>query len=321
METVRFSKSMRARAPETGCRREDERPAVAAVERLERPSVDGGALVNVAPNDQLCSCARERAQGVVPLLERELARGPPGSAREMMVEDNGAKSVRRRVAQRRLCGGEPGWGEPSALMPPRTRRVETADDGIGRAEHGIRCPENLVEPIPRTRESRREGVGEVVVPRHDERWGRQSVEERLCCLELRCPAAVREVAARDYGLGRDLLAQFDERIVERRGLARAAVEVGDVDKTCSHRRTRLYTRSVSEQTPEIFDDLYLGLQAGGALRKQRRGEELTEQEEAALGHWQRLSVWRKVVAVGAFALGTFGLGFTLGGLIFGHRKG
>ena len=42
-------------------------------------------------------------------------------------------------------------------------------------------------------------------------------------------------------------------------------------------RTRLYTRSVSDG-PEIFDDLYLGLQAGGALRKQRRGEELTEEE-------------------------------------------
>ena len=78
--------------------------------------------------------------------------------------------------------------------------------------------------------------------------------------------------------------------------------------------------AVSEQTPEIFDDLYLGLQAGGALRKKRRGEELTEQEEAALGRWQRLSVWRKVVAIGAFALGTFGLGFTLGGLIFGRRR-
>jgi len=78
--------------------------------------------------------------------------------------------------------------------------------------------------------------------------------------------------------------------------------------------------SIRSAYTEIFDDLYLGLQAGGALRKQRRGEELTEQEEAALGHWQRLSVWRKVVAVGAFALGTFGLGFTLGGLIFGRRR-
>ena len=72
--------------------------------------------------------------------------------------------------------------------------------------------------------------------------------------------------------------------------------------------------------PEIFDDLYLGLHAGGALRKQRRGEELTDAEREALGRWQRLSVWRKSVAVGAFAVGTFGLGFTLGGILFGRRR-
>ena len=72
--------------------------------------------------------------------------------------------------------------------------------------------------------------------------------------------------------------------------------------------------------PEIFDDLYLGLQAGGALRKQRRGEELTEQEREALGRWQQMSMWRKGLAVGAFAIGTFGLGFTLGGLVFGRRR-
>lgn len=71
--------------------------------------------------------------------------------------------------------------------------------------------------------------------------------------------------------------------------------------------------------PELFDDLYLGLQAGGALRKQRRGEELTEEEQAALGRWQQMSMWRKSIAVGAFAVGTFGLGFTLGGLLFGRR--
>lgn len=72
--------------------------------------------------------------------------------------------------------------------------------------------------------------------------------------------------------------------------------------------------------PEIFDDLYLGLQAGGAKRKQRRGEELTEAEAEAIGHWSGLSLWRKGIAVGAFALGTFGLGFTIGGLVFGRRR-
>jgi hypothetical protein len=71
---------------------------------------------------------------------------------------------------------------------------------------------------------------------------------------------------------------------------------------------------------EVFDDLYLGLRAGGALRKQRRGEPLTAEEAEALGRWQRLSTLRKVVAIGAVALGTFGLGFTLGGLVFGRWR-
>src|SRR3954453_8331840 len=75
-----------------------------------------------------------------------------------------------------------------------------------------------------------------------------------------------------------------------------------------------------EQSAEIFDDLYLGLRAGGALRKQRRGEALTQEEREALGRWQRLSPWRKGIAIGGFAFGTFGLGFTLGGLLFGRWR-
>jgi hypothetical protein len=77
---------------------------------------------------------------------------------------------------------------------------------------------------------------------------------------------------------------------------------------------------MSDQAPEIFDDLYLGLRAGGALRKQRRGEELTTEERELIGRWRRLSVWRKAIAIGAFAVGTFGLGFTLGGLVFGRWR-
>ena len=74
------------------------------------------------------------------------------------------------------------------------------------------------------------------------------------------------------------------------------------------------------ESPEVFDDLYLGLRAGGALRKKRRGEPLTAEEQEALGRWERLSTARKLLAVGAFALGTFGLGFTLGGLVFGRWR-
>jgi len=81
-----------------------------------------------------------------------------------------------------------------------------------------------------------------------------------------------------------------------------------------------YHSGMSDEPAEIFDDLYLGLRAGGALRKQRRGEALTTEEQEALGRWQRLSTWRKAIAIGGFAVGTFGLGFTLGGLVFGRWR-
>jgi hypothetical protein len=77
---------------------------------------------------------------------------------------------------------------------------------------------------------------------------------------------------------------------------------------------------VVDEPAEIVEDLYLGLRAGGALRKQRRGEPLTTEEQEALGRWQQMSTWRKAIAIGAFALGTFGLGFTLGGLVFGRWR-
>jgi hypothetical protein len=77
---------------------------------------------------------------------------------------------------------------------------------------------------------------------------------------------------------------------------------------------------VADESAEVFDDLYLGLRAGGAMRKKRRGEPLTAEEEEALGRWQRLSTGRKAFAIGSFALGAFGLGFTLGGLVFGRWR-
>ncbi len=75
-----------------------------------------------------------------------------------------------------------------------------------------------------------------------------------------------------------------------------------------------------DDSAEVFDDLYLGLRAGGARRKQRRGEPLTAEDQEAIGRWQRLSAVRKAIALGAFSVGTFGLGFTLGGLVFGRWR-
>ena len=77
---------------------------------------------------------------------------------------------------------------------------------------------------------------------------------------------------------------------------------------------------MAEDSAELFDDMYVGLRAGAAGRKKRRGEPLSLEEEEALGRWERMSPWRKGVAVGGFALGTFGLGFTVGGLVFGRWR-
>ena len=133
---------------------------------------------------------------------------------------------------------------------------------------------------------------------------------------------MRQIAGREHDLRPHLGDKRDERLCDARvsRCAECRSETWIAQEPVCTARARLYTRRDVRASPEIFDDLYLGLRAGGALRKQRRGEELTEEEAEALGRWQRLSVWRKVVAIGAFAVGTFGLGFTLGGLVFGRWR-
>jgi hypothetical protein len=108
--------------------------------------------------------------------------------------------------------------------------------------------------------------------------------------------------------------------MDRRRSARADVNVGDVQDPGRHRGFGGYSPDVVDESSELFDDLYLGLRAGGAMRKKRRGEPLTQEEVEALSRWQRLARWRKIVALGGFAIGTFGLGFTVGGLIFGKWR-
>ena len=139
-------------------------------------------------------------------------------------------------------------------------------------------------------------------------------------LELVAAAAMGQIARREQELGLDSGHEVTQRGERLGGLAAAIVQVGDVENPDGHSRGRLYTRWVATESPELFDDIYLGLQAGGAVRKQRRGEPLSAEEEEVIGRWSRLSLWRKFIAIGAFALGTFGLGFTVGGLIFGRWR-
>jgi hypothetical protein len=148
----------------------------------------------------------------------------------------------------------------------------------------------------------------------------EAAQEPRRALVLIPTSAVCEIAARDDQLRSCSFDERRERALDVRVGLRADVEVGDVEEPGWHRPGTLYTQNVVDESAEIFDDLYVGLRAGGALRKQRRGEPLTAEEQEALGRWQRLSPVRKALAVGAFGVGTFGLGFTLGGLIFGRWR-
>src|SRR5262249_60323770 len=96
---------------------------------------------------------------------------------------------------------------------------------------------------------------------------------------------------------------------DRSFLRAHSVHIRDVEEPHGQRRSRLYTESMADESTEIFDDLYLGLRAGGALRKRRRGEPLTTEEQEGLGRWERLSTVRKAFAIGAVALGPFRAGF------------
>ena len=213
--------------------------------------------------------------------------------------------------------------QASRLVPPRPDRVDADHvQAAGRVHRLGRLPLAL-ELLPGTREPRGRQQRDVVVAGNRQHRRRQAAQEGCRTLLLVAPPAVCQVARGHHEIGLDALYEGLQSAFDKGLLARSDMDVGDVDQASWHSRGRLYTGLVpdeSTESTELFDDLYLGLRAGGAIRKQRRGEPLTMEEEAALGHWQRLSRWRKVIAVGAFALGTFGLGFTIGGIIFGRRR-
>jgi hypothetical protein len=177
-----------------------------------------------------------------------------------------------------------------------------------------------LELLERAGEAGGKGVRNVVVAGHREDGAIECSQEPGCARELSLAPAVAEVAARNHELGFEALDQDRCTALDRGVVTGAEMEVGEVQNARRQAGAGYRLNCVTEDSAEIFDDLYLGLRAGGAIRKQRRGEPLTTEEREALGRWQRLSPWRKALAVGGFAIGTFGLGFTLGGLIFGRWR-
>ena len=207
-----------------------------------------------------------------------------------------------------------------SLLAPRSDGVQSDDDDVVGHVEWLGLPEHALPLVERACEPGGEGIGDVVVARNDEEGQLEPAQEVRGDLELGTSPAVRQIARRDEQLGLEIRDERTQRFEWLPRLRMAHVQVGEVEKPRGHRRGRLYTRAVAEESPELFDDIYLGLRAGGAARKQRRGEPLSNEDEEAISRWRRLSLWRKTIAVGAFSLGTFGLGFTVGGLVFGRWR-
>jgi hypothetical protein len=315
-----LAESVRARPCEPWRRNHDDRAF--ALQHLELPPLGDAGLVDVAGEDELGAGRRQLLQHTAAAGKRTLAR-TPGRVGELMVQTDDAQRAGRggmKVGGRAVDRTR---SQASRLVSPRPDRVDADYVQPAGGIRGLRRVPFALELLPGTREPRGWQQRDVVVAGNRQHRRRHAAQEGCRTLLLVAPPAMSEVARGHHEIGRDALYKGLQSAFDEGLLARPDVDVGDVDQAGWHSRGRLYTGLVpdeSTESTELFDDLYLGLRAGGAIRKQRRGEPLTMEEEAALGHWQRLSRWRKVIAVGAFALGTFGLGFTIGGIIFGRRR-
>jgi hypothetical protein len=239
------------------------------------------------------------------------------------VQDDDLESASRSLGQAASRVLEVRAVDPASLVEPRSHGVQTDDMQLLRAVRRLcRLPLTL-ELLVRAREPRDGRVRDVVIPGDGQDRSAEALEEVGGAGVFLGSSAMGQVAARDDQFGVDAVYERGKARLDPRLFVRADVEIGEVEESRpggGHRRGRLYTQIVVDEPTEIFDDLYLGLRAGGALRKKRRGEPLTSEEAEALGRWQRLSRVRKAITLGAFALGTFGLGFTIGGLIFGKWR-
>lgn len=308
---------MRPRPREPGSGDDDD--GTVAVQHGELTPVGDGRLVDVAGEDELRACLGEQREHVAAPRERALPCAPRG-VRELVVEANHPQRTRWSLGEACCDSGQGVGAQAAGLMAPGSHRVQADDVKPVCAVNGFGLAPHPLELSPRMGEAAGWQERDVVVSGNDEHGRAEAAQEGCGGLVLVRQAAMCEVTRGHDEVRPDAVDQDPERGLHTWPFTGARVEVGDVDETRGHGRGRLYTDSVADEPTELFDDLYLGLRAGGAMRKQRRGEPLTMEEEAALNRWQRLSSWRKTIAVGAFALGTFGLGFTLGGLVFGRGR-
>ncbi len=277
--------------------------------------------MDVSADHELGTGRHESTQDLVAPAERQLACDAPGRRSQMVVQRDDAQRVGRSLLEPLRAEREAVVVDRTSLLTPRAYRIEPDDDDVLGDVYRLRGAEDALPLVECACETRGEGIRNVVIARNDQERQREPAQKLRGDLELDASPSVREITGGHEELGLEI---GDERTKRFEWLPRfrvaAHMQVGEVEKSGSHGRGRLYTRNVAEESPELFDDIYLGLRAGGAAAKQRRGEPLSNEEEEAISRWRRLSLWRKTIAVGAFALGTFGLGFTVGGLVFGRSR-
>ena len=250
---------------------------------------------------------------------------PPRRADHLVVQRDDAQRVRRAACRSFVVARvELPLADPAGLVPPRPHRVEP-DDVRALAR---RTPARSSPTAARTRPT-------VVVKRAGNVYGMswlpgiastgdaEPPQECRRPLVLVAAAAVGQVAARDHEFGTDTLDQRARAPRSRhRVVPRAEVEIGDVQDASGHRRSRLYSGSrwPTSSRARSSTTSTSALRAGGALRKQRRGEQLTRRGARGARPLAAPLDLAQGVAIGGFAVGTFGLGFTLGGLVFGRWR-
>ena len=229
----------RTRLPEAGRDREHRRVRGGVADDLELAPLRDRRLVDVPAEDQLGARRRERAQHVVAVRERELARRPPRGAEEMVMEDDDAARTVRGRAEPLDGAAQLIRRQRAALVPERPRRVQPDHVQRGGGVRRLRRLPHALELLPRAREPRRERVRKIVVPRHRQHRRAERDEEAVGAVVLLRPAAMREVAGGDDQLRLQARDERRERRLDLRILLLPHVEIRYVDEGCGHDRWRL----------------------------------------------------------------------------------
>ena len=211
----------------------------------------------------------------------------------MVVKHDHLQCVLGRLFQQLGRACDLGSANSAGLVPPGPHGVQADHVEAVGAVYRLGGLPLALELGERTREPGRKGIWNVVVPRDREQRPPEPSKEFGSALVLDAAAPMSEVARSHDQIRLDALDQRLETALDPLFLHASYVQVGDVEDANWQRRGRLYTENMADESTEIFDDLYLGLRAGGAMRKQRRGEPLTTEEQEAIGRWERLSSWRK----------------------------